>query len=578
MPLLSIKREDPPIVRLAPPPDRPQYPFQLSSTNVNMGHVPGRGLIYSILLHSVILAGLFSPAFPRTNFSNMPPKQWELTMIPKDKIYLPILGGGSEGDRPKGLPDQKQATTAPAAAIRRARIGYSYQGPQEIVSNPPDPTNHIQTILQPGIKKLPEMLAFMPLPNLVQTMATPQPPSVTTPAPPAPKSVEPPRPPAIMAEPNVPNIPLVPAPPLEAPHLELPKAVAANMADSMSQLPPAPTPPEPKPIVPKLATLPRTPTNSTRDLLLTSAMPAPPTANLQVPKAEAHGQFVIVPAQTAQSPATPPGSPGVPDVRSETAALGASSSPLASGYDAAGEKNAKLKGGTYGDEQVADVTEGHGLGPGKGLGRGVGPGIGKGPGVSAGSGVGAGAGPGASPFPDMTIQGGEGPSAAVSLPSQQQSGDMLKGGSYNLTIVSTGNSGGGLGDFGVFRDEAVFTVYLNLSSSANDSQSNWVFQYAVVNPGGVRLDNLVAPFPITKVKPEWPTDLMTKYRGQTLVAFAVIDDEGKIRRLKMMQSPNMGFDVALAKALDAWVFRPARANDRPIAVKGLFGIPISPTQ
>ena len=307
-------------------------------------------------------------------------------------------------------------------------------------------------------------------------------------------------------------------------------------------------------------------------------MPAPPTANIQVPRAEAHGQFVVVPSQTAQSPTIPPGSPGVPDVRSETAALGASSSPLASGYDAAGDKNTKLKGGTYGDRDVTDVTEGHALGPAKGLGRGVGPGLGKGPGGSAGSGVGAGAGPGASPFPDMTIQGGEGPSTAVSLPTQHQSGDMLSGGSYGLTIVSTGNSGGGLGDFGVFQDEAVFTVYLSLSSAENDPQQNWVFQYAVVNPSGVRLDNLVAPFPVTKVKPEWPADLATKYRGQTLVAFAVIDDEGKIRRLKMMQSPNVGFDMALAKALESWVFRPARADNRPIAVKGLFGIPISPTQ
>jgi outer membrane biosynthesis protein TonB len=77
------------------------------------------------------------------------------------------------------------------------------------------------------------------------------------------------------------------------------------------------------------------------------------------------------------------------------------------------------------------------------------------------------------------------------------------------------------------------------------------------------------------VKPEWPTDLVTKYRGQTLVVYAVIDTEGKIRRLKMMQSPNIGFNEAIVKALDSWVFRPARLNDKPVAVKGLLGIPIS---
>src|ERR1700684_4265798 len=134
MPLLSIKPEEPPIERLPMPPplDFPKYPFQRSSTNVNMGHVPGRGLIYSAMLHCLLLTGLFLPVFPAaTTVFSPPPKQWELTMIPEDKIYLPTLGGGSEGDRPKGLPDQKEAITTPASALRKARIGFSYQGSQE---------------------------------------------------------------------------------------------------------------------------------------------------------------------------------------------------------------------------------------------------------------------------------------------------------------------------------------------------------------------------------------------------------------------------------------------------------------
>jgi hypothetical protein len=173
----------------------------------------------------------------------------------------------------------------------------------------------------------------------------------------------------------------------------------------------------------------------------------------------------------------------------------------------------------------------------------------------------------------MTIQGGEGPAAAVAVPAPHQPSAADEG-SYGLTVVSTGNNGGGLGDYGVFFNEAVFTDYLNVSSSKNDPQTNWILQYAVLNSGGVLLDNLVPPFPLAKVKPEWPSDLVNRYRGQLLVAYVVIDIEGKMRSLRMVQSPNIGFYEGLSKAFDAWHFRPARVDGKPIAVKALLGIPI----
>ena len=551
------------------------YPIEFRSIDVDKGAFPRRGLVCSTLIHLVVVAFIIYPSLAGPpNFRGQPHKQWDLTMIPKDKLYLPPLGGGSEGRGPKGRAELKRG--AKKAVARKARAGFSYPGVQPIVSNPPHPTNHLQTILQPGPKKLPEMTAFVPLPNIVQT-AAPPPPLLKAPhstaVPAAPDAVATPRPPL---EPHVPNsIPLVAAQPVAAPRLALPPTVPTAIADAA--LPPAPAPPEPKVVVPKSVALPQATGTNARDLLVVSAMPAPPSQEIKVPAYEARGQFVVTPGKNPNPPEMPPGAPGQPDAQSASAPLGASTSGSASGTEATGESAGTGTGSATGTGKGGEGgTEGHGASTGEGVGSGVGPGTGHGPGTNPGSGSGPGAGGGAgpNPFPGISIQGGEGPAGVVNLPAHTGNGKAGEEGSYGLTVVSTGNNGGGLGDFGVFIDEAVFTDYLNVSDSATDPEPNWILQYAVINGGNSGLDNLVPPFPVAKVKPEWPADLVPKFRGQMLVAYGVIDVEGKVRGLRIIQSPGVRFSVAISKALDGWAFRPARVNDRPVAVKALLGIPI----
>jgi hypothetical protein len=177
----------------------------------------------------------------------------------------------------------------------------------------------------------------------------------------------------------------------------------------------------------------------------------------------------------------------------------------------------------------------------------------------------------------MTIQGGEGPTGAITIPvPSKPPAEVQEGASYDITIISTGNSGGGVGDFGVFHDEAVFTVYLNPATAADDPASPWPLQYAVLDPAGVALQDLLPPSPVKKQAPVWPPDLLTRYSGQEIVVYAIIDVEGKMQHLKALQSPNARLSEALLAVLGQWLFRPATMNGKPVAVKAVLGVPISP--
>src|SRR5512146_1515857 len=113
---------------------------RLTHKSMNDHYVPFRGLAYSLIFHEiVIVVMMFLPSYYGPRPESWTEKNWEVTPIPKDVLYLPNLGGGSEGGSPKkgseeGSPGPKGS---PGSASPR---GISYAGNQEIVSNPPNPT------------------------------------------------------------------------------------------------------------------------------------------------------------------------------------------------------------------------------------------------------------------------------------------------------------------------------------------------------------------------------------------------------------------------------------------------------
>src|SRR5579862_1878242 len=600
MPLLSLD------LKLPSPENAPvQLPsgsrsprFTLSSFDKHV--FPIRGFLLSLLFHEIaVIALMFLPPLLISTYLNRQERTWEATMLPKDEIlYLPNLGGGKEGGSPKkaGGGGSKGGGRSPAPATN---MGLTYAGPQKIVSNPPNPTNHIQTILQPDLPKPPVLKTFVPLPNIIALAQAPPPPPVVAPPKPVVKPIEAPPQPVPKKEPQVvmPVVSVAAQPTIETPKLTLP--MTPTNTKITPTVPSAPAPPAPITPPPKVAevkpavhppqALSVGESKYTHNLLALNPIPVPANVEPKVPQGEARGQFAISPQATSDPLLTGAGS-GQGTKGANSLALGVTSGSGAG--DAIGGGTGGHGGGGKGEGAgsgagpgMGGTGKGSGAGTGSGgpggggggggTGTGIGPGTGHGTGSGHGTGTGTGAGPGGGPFAGMTIQGAEGPAGGITISGTSNAPPKNRPSeSYGLTIVSTGNSGGGVGDFGVFRDEAVFTVYLNPSKSADDPAPPWSLQYAVLGASGP-LQDLVPPYPMKKDAPVWTPDLVAKYSGQEVVVFAEIDTEGNMRKLKVLRSPNAGLSEGLIIALNHWVFRPATMNGQPVAVKAVLGIPIS---
>ena len=175
-------------------------PSDACYTDLPKGHYPGRGLLYSFLAHEIAIFAMLTVA-TATQLSREYRRAQEIWKAPEKRLtyLLPELGGGSSGEEPapaipatksvgaQGLAPLPEEPAAPAAP---AKPGLVYPAPQPIVSNPPNPTNRIQTILQPELVNPPTLQVPLALPNMVTIARAREPrpvfaPKVTAP-PPAP--------------------------------------------------------------------------------------------------------------------------------------------------------------------------------------------------------------------------------------------------------------------------------------------------------------------------------------------------------------------------------------------------------
>jgi len=53
--------------------------------------------------------------------------------------------------------------------------------------------------------------------------------------------------------------------------------------------------------------------------------------------------------------------------------------------------------------------------------------------------------------------------------------------------------------------------------------------------------------------------------------------DGKLQKLSVRESPDVGFNRPILAALIHWSFRPAQLNGQPVALKILLGISILPS-
>lgn len=161
-------------------------------------------------------------------------------------------------------------------------------------------------------------------------------------------------------------------------------------------------------------------------------------------------------------------------------------------------------------------------------------------------------------------------------------------GPYDVTIVGSGFTTGRLPDFGIFRNETVYTVFLEMDQPGG-SYPDWILQYAplrnsaatshtvvantskTLNP--LQMGHLVqAPFPVQKEYPQFPAEFVARNPGRMIVVHVVISAEGKVEQARILAGASPLVNQPVLEALQKWSFRPAEVNGERVAVKSLLGI------
>lgn len=196
---------------------------------------------------------------------------------------------------------------------------------------------------------------------------------------------------------------------------------------------------------------------------------------------------------------------------------------------------------------------------------------------------GSGSGMGKSAFDGITIVGGVADAgASVTTASPPRPRRPLQT-AYDVTVVATENSGGGLPYFGVFSQKQVYTVYLDMRETETENTPSWTLEFAVqeqrsadagTKTAAQKQQGLVLPFPAVKEKPVIPADLARRYVGKMVIVYGIINVEGKLEQLSIKESPDPLLNSPILEALKKWVFRAARQDGEPVGAIMLLGIPV----
>jgi hypothetical protein len=561
-----------PVERGAPAPP-------LSFREIGYGYRSGRSLGFSVILHQIVLlAVVFFPShyILVRSVEAVPPRLDRVVPIDKT-LYLPTLGGGSEGAGKTGGGAGSEEELSSGIRARSQR-GFAYPGPQPIVSDPPRAVLGIQTILQPSLNNPPLLRRFVPLPNIAQPTEV--------------AVADPPKPVIKVLAGKLELRPSVDKP-IPAPKITLPVAAAsqAPALDASEPVVPGLLLPA-KPPVPSPAQLSEVSVDrrGQTGLLVLNAVPPPPDVPRNIPRAEARSLFAVASGEVTMiaDPGAASKGGGLPSMAAGTGTPADVASGDALAEAAAGGSSKNSSGSGSGNLGRYGSGMGSGLNPaekGTGSSRGTtaGGGTGSGAGTTLGSGKGAGSAAGTGGFPGITISGGrygngDATGLHASLTPHRQT-------SYAMNITSTASSGGGLPDLGVFNNEKVYTVYLDMKADDEDHAPSWILQYAVLqppsNPAGTstRIQGTpTPPYAMLKQIPEFAPDVLRKYAHKLIFARAIMAAAGNLEQITLQQNSDTQLASPLVEALGHWMFQPAQIDGKPVPLKIVLGIRLAPSR
>jgi TonB family protein len=123
----------------------------------------------------------------------------------------------------------------------------------------------------------------------------------------------------------------------------------------------------------------------------------------------------------------------------------------------------------------------------------------------------------------------------------------------------------------VFGDKLFHTMALNMPN-LNSSTGSWVIHFAELE-GGHKEGELTAPRSTEKLDPGYPLELIRANVHGMVSLYAVIDANGKVTSVRVLNSPDERLDSYATKALSMCKFQPAERAGKPVPLEALVMIP-----
>lgn len=123
----------------------------------------------------------------------------------------------------------------------------------------------------------------------------------------------------------------------------------------------------------------------------------------------------------------------------------------------------------------------------------------------------------------------------------------------------------------VFGGKRFYAMTLNMPN-LNSATGSWVIRFAELQEG--RKDgDLLAPVPTEKSDPGYPLELMRANVHGMVTLYAVIQSDGRVGGIRVLNSPDERLDAYAEQALERWKFLPAERAGKPVALEAVVMIP-----
>jgi len=126
----------------------------------------------------------------------------------------------------------------------------------------------------------------------------------------------------------------------------------------------------------------------------------------------------------------------------------------------------------------------------------------------------------------------------------------------------------------IFGERRFYSMTLNMPN-LNSSSGSWIIHFAELNDNGGQGD-LSAPSAVQEVDPGYPLELMRHNVHGTVTLYAVIQADGTVGKVRVLNSIDERLDQYACDALARWRFHPATKDGSPVALEAVVMIPFRP--